>query len=89
MILRTIALLFFSLAAVMGFALGWGYELGAALFRVNPGALNALQAGIQRYLFPEVWDGAFVPILAMPAWGLPVLLGLVFLAISLARAGRG
>jgi len=89
MILRTIALLFFSLAVAMGFALGWRYELGAALFRVNPGALSAFQAGVERYLFPEVWDGAFAPMLAMPAWGLPVMLGLIFLAISLARTGRG
>jgi hypothetical protein len=89
MILRTIAFLFFGLAVVMGFALGWGYQLGTALFKVNAGALNSLQAGVQRYLAPAVWDGAFVPILSMPAWGLPAVIGLIFTIASSLRPGKG
>lgn len=89
MILRTIAFVFFGLAAAMGFALGWGYDLGTAVFKVNAAALNSLQAGIQRYLAPAIWDGAFVPFLSMPAWGLPALIGLIFMIASAMRPGKG
>lgn len=89
MILRTIAILFFALAVVLGVALGWGYELGTAMYKVNPGALNALQAGVQRHITPMLWDGLFVPFLAMPLWLFPTLIGLVFMIASAMRPGRG
>ncbi|MBR0670966.1 hypothetical protein [Neoroseomonas soli] len=89
MILRTIALLFFGLAVALGFALGWGYELGTAMYKVNPAALNSLQVGVQRYLAPVIWDGLFVPFLTMPVWLLPTLFGLGFMIASSMRPGRG
>lgn len=89
MILRTIAILFFALGVVMGLTLGWSYELGTVAFRVNAGALNSLQAGVQRYLAPVIWDGVFVPLLAMPAWGFPMLIGAGFMVASALRPGRG
>lgn len=89
MVLRIIALLFFSFAVALGFSLGWGYQLGEALFRVNAAGLNSFQAGVQRYLAPAIWDGVFVPLLSMPAWALPVAIGVMFLMIAALRPGRG
>ena len=89
MILRTIALLFFAAAALTGFTLGWTVPLGDALFRLNASALNSFQAGVQRYLFPQLWDALFVPLLSIPAWTGWAVIGFGFFATSMLRAGRG
>jgi hypothetical protein len=89
MITRTIAILFFAAAVVTGFALGWGYSLGAALYRLNASALNATQAAVQRHIHPDLWDALFVPMLTLPAWGGWAVFGVIFLVIGALRQGRG
>ncbi|MBP0462851.1 hypothetical protein J5Y09_02900 [Roseomonas sp. PWR1] len=89
MVLKTVALLFFASALMLALTLGAWWPLGALLFRINPAALNSLQAGVQRYLFPELWDGLFVPLLNTPAWVLPALIGACFLLAASLRPGRG
>ena len=88
MITRVIAILFFAAALVTGFSLGWGYGMGEALYRLNAGALNSMQAGVQRYLHPQLWDALFVPLLNMPAWSGWALFGIIFLVIGALRPGR-
>ena len=81
--------LFLASAHLLGVSLGSGRALGAGMFGDKPAALNSLQAGVQRYLFPELWDGLFVPLLNTPAWVLPALIGACFLLAASLRPGRG
>ncbi len=89
MVLKTVALLFFASALLMALMLGPWWPLGAVLYRINASALNSLQAGVQRHIWPPLWDGLFVPLLNMPAWALPALLGACFLMAAALRPGRG
>lgn len=58
-------------------------EQGAMMFAafgelwlsIHPPSLNALQASVQRYVLPELWDMVFVPLLSMPGW-------LIFMAVG-------
>ncbi len=69
----------------------WGYELlawtesgtyyvfalGELIFTEWPGVLPNLQAGVQRYLHPAIWDPGIQFLLLRPGWatfGLPGLL---------------
>lgn len=58
-------------AAMLGFV-----SLGDLWGRLSAGSLNLVQAIVQRYLFPALWDPVLVTFLLMPAW-------LVFLAPGL------
>lgn len=42
--------------------------LGVAWHHISPSTLNALQAGIQRNVSPELWEDAIVPFLYVPGW---------------------
>lgn len=46
----------------LGFA-----ALGEVWFSFDPGSLNLLQALIQRYLLPEIWDPGLITLLTWPA----------------------
>ena len=59
-------------------------QLWASIDR--PG-LNLVQAVIQRYVLPELWDWVLLPILLAPLWLVLALPGLV-LAILCRRRGR-
>ena len=48
--------------------------------------LNTLQAVVQRYLLPFLWDPIFVTFLAVPAWAISLLLGAFFLFLGRTRA---
>jgi len=75
------------LALVGGFCRVWGGGgLGAVLFRLDPGLLNLVQALVQRYLLPMVWDNVLLPVLEAPAWVIPAVLGAVLFLISWNRA---
>jgi len=89
MVLKTIALVLYSAALIVALAFGYAWSFGAMLFTINPGALNGLQAGVQRYLSPALWDSLFVPVLLLPAWVIPVVIGTVFVLISALRPGKG
>ncbi len=55
---------------------------GKLWFDIHPGSLNASQAGIQRYVLPELWDPVIQTVLTWPAWavlGVPgILLAVLF-----------
>ncbi len=42
--------------------------LGEVWYLAHSGSLNALQAGVQRYLDPALWDTGIAPLLFLPAW---------------------
>ena len=89
MILRLIGLLFGAAALVLGLSFGWGWQLGAVLGRVNPGAMARLQDGVQRSLSQMAWDSLVSPVLAMPAWSALAGIALVLFVIAAMRPGRG
>lgn len=78
------------LLAAAGLAAWFGVAtpLGGAIFAIDPPLLNTLQAGVQRRLSPDLWDVVFLPVLEQPAWLVPLLLGLLLLALSALRRRR-
>jgi hypothetical protein len=73
------AVLLFAAGLALGVLTGWSVPLGAALFRYDPALLNTAQAGIQRYVSPDLWDLAVLPLLERPSWVMPASLGVVLL----------
>jgi hypothetical protein len=68
-------------AGTLGFA-----SLGELWGRYSAASLNLVQAIVQRYLFPALWDPVLVTLLLLPAWivvGVPGLLFYVYPAKSL------
>ena len=54
--------------------------LGQAWFNIDPPSLNLLQAVIERYVWPPLWDPVILTVLRWPAWavlGLPALILLI------------
>ncbi len=45
---------------------------GDLWIQIDPGSLNGLQAGVERYIDPALWEGVIFPILQLPAF-LPLL----------------
>ncbi|HWT09177.1 MAG TPA: hypothetical protein VN329_08420 [Roseomonas sp.] len=89
MILRLIGLLLGAAALVLGLSFGWGWQLGAALGRVNPGAMGRLQDGVQRSISQMLWDSLVSPVLSMPAWSALAAIALLLFVIAAMRPGRG
>jgi hypothetical protein len=62
-------------------------ELGALWYAVDRGSLNLVQAVIERYIHPVLWQDVIFPLLVGPAWlvlgGFAVVLGILF-----GRGGR-
>lgn len=52
--------------------------LGEYWYKIDAASLNGLQAGIERYLLPFLWDPVIITILQTPAWALLGGLGIVF-----------
>ncbi|MGB1548252.1 MAG: hypothetical protein ACPHIA_06960 [Alphaproteobacteria bacterium] len=42
--------------------------LGELWYRLDVGSLNFLQAIVQRYLHPAIWEYGMTPVLLRPAW---------------------
>lgn len=83
--MRLIGLVLLALAA--GLYLMFGSDpLGAVLFRLDSGLLSLVQAGVQRYLLPMLWDNVLLPVLEAPAWGVPLVLGAVLTIFGWMRA---
>ena len=83
--MRLIGLALLALAA--GLYLGFGSDpLGAVLFRLDPGLLNLVQAVVQRYLLPMIWDDLLLPVLEAPAWVAPAGLGAALTLFGWVRA---
>ena len=60
--------------------------LGAMLFRLDPGILNLVQAVVQRYLLPMIWDDLLLPVLEAPVWVAPAVLGSSLTLLGWVRA---
>jgi len=58
------------------------FELDRALGTLT---LNTLQAIIQRYVHPIVWDPVVVSVLGTPAWLIAAILGVLFLYFGRTR----
>ncbi len=59
--------------------------LGALWFRLDVTSLNLVQAVIQRYIWPALWDPGIATVLQWPAWLVFAGLGIVLLALSFRR----
>ena len=57
--------------------------LGEFVYQIDHGWLDLLQAGVQRYLAPWLWDDLIVPVLLRPAWLLPAAAGIVCTGIAI------
>jgi hypothetical protein len=75
------------LLAVGLFVIFGADPLGVLLFRLDSGLLSLVQAGVQRYLLPMLWDDVLLPVLEAPAFVAPAVLGgaLAFLGWMRAR----
>ena len=62
--------------------------LGQLWFDLNRSSLNLVQAVVQRYIHPFLWDPIIVTILLCWAFAVLMVLGLVILRISGRRARR-
>jgi hypothetical protein len=68
-----------------------GYDLrpaGELWYRLAPGSLNLLQAVVERYIWPPLWDPAFVSILQLPALVVFAVPGVVLLLLCFWRGGH-
>lgn len=75
------------LVLAVGLYLMFGSDpLGALLFRLDSGSLSLVQAGVQRYLLPMLWDDVLLPVLEAPAWVVPLLLGTALTLFAWIRA---
>jgi hypothetical protein len=83
-----IGVVFLALAGGIAAWFGPGAPLGAVIFELYPPFLNTLQAGVQRRLSAELWNDVFLPVLEWPGWLIPLVLGVLFLAIALLRRRR-
>ncbi|MFC4271394.1 hypothetical protein GQF03_18490 [Sneathiella chungangensis] len=54
---------------------------GELWFRLNPEGLNLVQAVIQRYVWPALWDPVIVTLLLWPAWLVFLVPGIVLLLL--------
>ena len=43
-------------------------RLGELWFQIDNASLNLVQAVVQRYVFPALWDPVIVTVLLLPAW---------------------
>ena len=89
-----LALLFAALA--LGVALSLSIEAGGPAFRplgewwfvMSKSTLNLMQAVIQRYLLPEIWDPGVQTILLWPAWGVLMPVGFLLRWLGKKRRDR-
>ena len=62
--------------------------LGQHWFEISPNSLNAAQAGIERHVWPPLWQDIIQPLLEQPASILLIVLGLLLLVVTRRRSGR-
>jgi len=60
--------------------------LGQLWYDLNRSSLNLVQAVVQRYIHPFLWDPVIVSILLCWAFAVLMVVGLVILAVSHGRA---
>jgi hypothetical protein len=96
-VVRSIGLLLLAVAlwaAVIQFRL-WAetgrfipLALGQMWFDRSPSSLNLVQAVIQRYVWPPLWDSVIVTVLRWPAWAVMGLPALILLILPMRRGPR-
>jgi hypothetical protein len=59
--------------------------LGQLWFELDKASLNLVQAVIQRYLMPELWDPVIVSLLLAPAWSVFAVPAIVLLVLCRRR----
>ena len=60
--------------------------LGQLWYNLNPSSLNLVQAVVQRYIHPFLWDPIIITFLLWWAFAVLMVLGLLILALSGRRA---
>lgn len=58
---------------------------GRIWFQMHVASLNLMQAVVQRYVHPALWDPLMVTVLRWPLWSLVGGLGVIALTLSLPR----
>lgn len=61
---------------------------GQLWFQIDPGSLNLVQAGVQRYLAPSVWDPGVVSVLLLPAFVVLAVPGVLLALLCRSRPER-
>ena len=62
--------------------------LGELWFKLDPGSLNLIQAVVERYIWPPLWDPAIASVLRLPAALVFAVPAAVLLALCLLRRRR-
>lgn len=62
--------------------------LGQTWFQLMPGSLNLLQAVVQRYLHPYIWDPIIVTVLLWPTFAVGGVLGILLMLAGRRRRRR-
>lgn len=65
---------------------GIGLPMGTVFWRLMPGAMAALQSGVQRFLPAWVWIDICAPLLTLPIWVIPGFFTLFFAMVAAAAA---
>ncbi len=60
----------------------WVRSAGEWWYVLSPSTLNGLQAGIQRYVSPDLWEHVISPALLWPAVAVLILKGAFFWVVS-------
>lgn len=63
--------------------------LDALWRRLDPSSLSALQGLVLQYLPGAAWSGTIVPLLRLPAWTIPLVLGGALLGLEVLAQRRG
>jgi hypothetical protein len=62
--------------------------LGQMWFNIDPSSLNLVQAVIERYVWPSLWDPVILTVLRWPAWAVLGLPALVLLILPIGKGRR-
>ena len=60
-------------------------SLGALWFNLHAGSLNVVQAVVERYIWPPLWDQILFPVLQWPAALVFGVLGVVLIGLGFLR----
>lgn len=82
-ILAVIAASFFVLSAALALLGPRGQTLAQLLFSLDRGYPSGLERGVRGVLSPWFWDHLMFPLMARPAWLLPMEVGIVAAGLAL------
>ncbi len=97
-----LAVRLFGLVLLVGavVAAGWQFQLwaqsgryvpvalGQLWFSLDPPSLNLVQAVIERYVWPPLWDPVLVTVLRWPPWAVMGLPALILLIVPVGHGRR-